>query len=93
MPRLSRVVLVLVLLVTACNIERRHVVGPESNVARVLVMPDTITIDPLGVWTFSVYGRTTAGDSVPVSVLWSASAGDITQGAFFTQTPPRTTSR
>src|SRR6267378_4618938 len=84
MPRVTRVLLVLAVLVTACNIERRHGVGPETAVTRVLVMPDTVTVDPLGVWTFGVYGRTGTGDSVPISVNWSASAGSITQSGLFT---------
>src|SRR5258706_959009 len=83
MPRLSRVLLVLAVLVTACNIERRQPIGPENNVSRIMVMPDSVTLDPMGVWTFGVYGRTAAGDSVPVTVRWSASAGSITQDAYF----------
>ena len=77
MPRFSRVLLVLAVLVTACNIERRQPIGPENNVSQVLVMPDSVTLDPLGAWTFGVYGRTATGDSVPVTVRWSASAGSM----------------
>lgn len=80
---MRRVLLILVAVLAACNIERRHVVGPDSHVAAVLVAPDTLTIDPLGTWQFGVFGRTETGDSVPVSVQWTASAGQISNGLYF----------
>jgi hypothetical protein len=80
---MRRVLLVVVAVLTvSCKVERRPV-DADNPVAQVLILPDTVTIDPSGVWQFDVYGRTRAGDSVPVSVRWSASAGDITQGALF----------
>lgn len=85
MPRVSRVVLaVVVLLVGACHVEERRPAGPDNNLAQVLVAPDTITLDPLEVWQFGVFGRTAAGDSIPVSVDWSASAGLIDASALYT---------
>jgi uncharacterized protein YjdB len=79
---MRRVLLILVALLAACNIERRHGVGPDSHVAAVLVAPDTLTIDPMGSWQFGVFGRTETGDSVPVSVQWTASAGQISNGLY-----------
>src|SRR5919197_2542624 len=84
MPRLLGVLPVLALLVTACKIEPRHVTEPDLTIAQILVAPDTITLDPLGTWTFGVYGRTKTNDSIPVDVQWTASAGSITQRAQFT---------
>ncbi|HTI05340.1 MAG TPA: Ig-like domain-containing protein [Gemmatimonadales bacterium] len=46
-------------------------------------MPDTVTLDPLGVLNFGVYGLTATGDSVPVDVQWTSSAGSITPSGQF----------
>ena len=81
---MRRVLLALAVLMAACNIERRPRVGPDIHVSQVVVAPDSVTIDPLGVWQFGVYGRTAAGDSIPVDVTWTASAGEITSGALYT---------
>ncbi|MGE5801665.1 MAG: Ig-like domain-containing protein, partial [Gemmatimonadota bacterium] len=81
---MRRVLLVIaVLLGTSCNIERRPT-DPESPVTQLLVRPETVMVDPLGSLQFQVYGRTSVGDSVPVSVRWSASAGAITSSGLFT---------
>ena len=81
---LRRACLIVALLLVACNIEPRHAIGPKVQVAHVFVTPDTVTINPLATQQFAAYGRTEVGDSVPVSVQWSASAGTITQSALFT---------
>lgn len=81
---MRRVLLLLAVLMAACNIERRPQVGPDTHITQVIVAPDSVTVDPLGSWQFAVYGRTTTGDSVPVNVSWSASAGEITSGALYT---------
>jgi uncharacterized protein YjdB len=85
MPRVSRVLLVLVVLLAgACHVDQRQPIGPDNNISQVLVAPDTITLDPLAAWQFGVYARTEIGDSVAVSVDWSASAGAIDQNAMYT---------
>lgn len=86
MPRFSRVLLVLVglLWVGGCHVEPRHPIGPDNEVSQVVVAPDTITLDPLATWQFGVFGRTALGDSVSVSVDWTASAGVIDQSARYT---------
>ena len=81
---MRRILLALAVLTAACNIERRPQVGPDTHVTQVVVAPDSVTVDPLGSWQFGVFGRTTTGDSVPVNVTWSASAGVITPGALYT---------
>ncbi len=81
---MRRTLLVLVVLFAACNIERRQATGPDLTVRRVIVVPDSATIDPLGALQFHAYGRTTSGDSVGVSVQWSASVGEITSAAVYT---------
>jgi len=57
---------------------------PSSSVARVVVTPDTVILDPYQTRQFLAYGRTQAGDSVPVAVSWSASGGTITNGGLYT---------
>jgi uncharacterized protein YjdB len=72
-------------LLTACDIQRRPVTGPGgTRVEAVFVVPDTVVLDPLQAYQFSVFGRSAAGDSVVASVSWTASAGTITEDALFT---------
>ncbi len=69
---------------TACDMHRNPGTGVDDPVAQVLVWPDTLTLDPFENHAFQAFGRTQAGDSVPVSVRWSASAGAITSGGVYT---------
>ncbi|HWC73828.1 MAG TPA: Ig-like domain-containing protein, partial [Gemmatimonadales bacterium] len=81
---MRRTLLALIVLFAACNIEPRHVVGPSFAVSRVVVVPDTASIDPLGEVQFQAYGETESGDSVGVFVAWSTSAGSISSDAVYT---------
>jgi len=83
MRRVLLAVVALAVLETSCNIERRPT-DPETPITQVVVLPDTVLIDPLGSWQFDVFGRDRAGDTVQVSVDWSASAGSITSSALYT---------
>jgi uncharacterized protein YjdB len=72
-------------LLTACDFQRRPVTGPGgTRVEAVVVVPDTVVLDPLQAYQFSAFGRSAAGDSVVASVSWTASAGTITEDALFT---------
>src|SRR2546426_313895 len=51
---------------------------PNSSVVQVVIVPDTVTLNPYQTRQFLAYGRTQAGDSVAVAVRWSASGGAIT---------------
>ncbi len=74
-----------VALLAACEIPRRtSSTGVDNPVAQVVVYPDTLTLDPLQNFQFGAFGHTAAGDSVPVSVHWVASAGLISQGGMYT---------
>jgi uncharacterized protein YjdB len=87
--RLARMKVLLVLgaaaAVAACTLPDRHVTGPNPpTVVQVITSPDSVTLDPFQTYQFQVFGRTQAGDSVPVSVRWAVSAGVITQGGTYT---------
>jgi uncharacterized protein YjdB len=69
---------------TACDVRRNPGTGVDNPVAQVIVSPDTLTLDPFESYQFRVFGRTQAGDSVPVSVRWTASAGVVTSGGMYT---------
>jgi len=72
------------LAVWACE---RPVTGPQapnSPVVRIVTFPDSVTLNPSDMRQFVAYGRTQAGDSVPVAVSWSASGGTITGGGLYT---------
>src|SRR5205823_14335123 len=57
---------------------------PNSPVVRIVTLPDSVTLNPSDMRQFVAYGRTQAGDSVPVAVSWSASGGTITGGGLYT---------
>src|SRR2546423_14478340 len=72
------------LAVSACG---RPVTGPQapnSPVVRIVTLPDSVTLNPSDMRQFVAYGRTQAGDSVPVAVSLSASGGTFTGGGFYT---------
>ncbi len=69
---------------TACDMQRNPGTGVDDPVTQVIVSPDSLMLDPLQSYQFHVFGRTQAGDSVPVSVRWAASAGPITQSGMYT---------
>ena len=70
----------------ACELPGRRVTDPNPNnvVVQVFTLPDRITLDPYETQQFLAFGRTQAGDSVPVAVRWSASGGTITTGGLYT---------
>src|SRR6185503_5947737 len=74
---------VAVLAAASCNIERRPT-DPDTPIEQVFVLPDTITMDPSGTFWFDVFGRTKSGDTIPVDVQWTASAGLIDSDGLFT---------
>ena len=71
----------------ACEKATPSVTGPShpaSQVARIIVSPDAITLAPTQNQQFSAYGRTEAGDSTAVAVTWSATAGTISPSGLYT---------
>jgi len=76
--------LMAVVLLTACDLRARSSLGVDSSVAQVVVYPDSLTLDPQQSFQFRVFGRTQAGDSVPVSVHWTASAGSVSAVGIYT---------
>jgi hypothetical protein len=57
---------------------------PSSPVVQIVTLPDSVTLNPSETRQFVAYGRTQAGDSVPVTVSWRASGGTITGGGLYT---------
>src|SRR6266581_6811320 len=73
------------LVIASCDLRPRGSgTGVDNPVTQVFVSPDSLILDPLQSYQFHVFGRTQAGDSVPVSVRWSASAGLITSSGMYT---------
>src|SRR2546425_3448141 len=71
----------------ACALQDRRVTGPNppnDAVVQVVTTPDTAILDPYQTRAFVAYGRTQAGDSLAVTVTWSASGGAITSGGLYT---------
>src|SRR5256885_14600009 len=77
-------ILTLLAAVAACELRPRSGVGVDGPVTQVVVSPDSTMLDPSQSYQFRVYGRTEVGDSVPVSVRWTTSAGTITSAGLYT---------
>lgn len=59
--------------------------GPEAPiVTQVILKPASATLAPQATRQFKVYGRTSAGDSVPVSVAFKATGGTVTPAGLYT---------
>jgi len=71
-------------ILSGCDVRRNPGTGVDDPVTQLMVSPDTVTLDPFQNHLFQAYGLTQAGDSVPISVRWSASAGGITSGGMYT---------
>ena len=59
-------------------------IGPPPPPAQLIVVPATASIPAGTTQQFVVYGRSSAGDSVPVAVTWSAKGGTITSTGLYT---------
>ena len=68
----------------ACETTRSVSVPVNPTIASVVVTPDSVTLTPNQTSQFYAYGRTDAGDSVPVTVTWAATGGTITSTGLFT---------
>src|SRR2546426_937989 len=71
----------------ACALQDRRVTGPNppnDAVVQVVTTPDTAILDPYQTRAFVAYGRTQAGDSVALSVAWSATGGTISSAGLYT---------
>src|SRR6266576_6306290 len=74
----------IVMVLAACDLRARYGIGVDNPIAQVVVSPDTLVLDPQQSFQFQVFGRTQAGDSVPVAVSWSASVGSISAFGVYT---------
>jgi Big-like domain-containing protein len=54
------------------------------DLAQVVVVPGSTTLEPNQNYQFSGYGRTKTGDSVAVAVVWSATGGTISSSGRYT---------
>jgi hypothetical protein len=55
----------------------------DSTVISITVDPEQAAVDSAQPVSFAAYGRFAAGDSIPVTVTWSASGGTITSAGQF----------
>src|SRR2546425_7752914 len=75
----------------ACQLQdRRGITGPtlpSNSVVQVVTSPDTVTLEPSVTQQFRAYGWTEAGDSVAITMTWSATDGAISSGGLYTAAP------
>jgi calcineurin-like phosphoesterase family protein len=58
-------------------------IAPPPPPAQLILLPSTASVPTGATQQFVVYGRTSAGDSVPVAVTWSAQGGTITSTGLY----------
>src|SRR5579884_3208043 len=59
------------------------------TVAQIVVVPESLTLDPSQQSKFAAYGRLSNGDSAAVAVVWSATGGAIrSDGTYIADTTP-----
>jgi hypothetical protein len=57
---------------------------PAPVLEKVTLVPASATLAPAATRRFTAYGRTTSGDSVAVSVVFTATGGSVTAGGLYT---------
>jgi hypothetical protein len=57
---------------------------PAPTLEKITLLPASATLAPSATRQFTAYGRTTAGDSVSVNVVFAATGGTVTQGGLYT---------
>jgi hypothetical protein len=57
---------------------------PAPVLAKVTLLPASVTLAPSTTKRFSAYGRTTVGDSIAVNVVFSATGGTVTAAGLYT---------
>ena len=77
-------VLTFLVAVAACDIKRAPTDTGSDPLARIVVSPDSVALDPQQTQAFKAQGITAAGDTVPATVSWSASGGAITTSGMYT---------
>src|SRR5256885_5320609 len=75
----------------ACQLQDRRGITdptlPSNSVVQVVTVPDTVTLEPSQTEQFRVFGRTEAGVSVSIAMLWSTTDGAISSSGLYTATP------
>jgi len=82
--RLARLMVLGVALLVACHLPDRTGPTPPDQPVRIVVSPASAALDPYQTQQFRAYGRSAAGDSVPVSVSYTATGGAITVSGLYT---------
>src|SRR2546428_6872574 len=84
--RLARLMVPGVALLVACHLADRPLTGPPppDQPVQLVVSPASVALDPYQMQQFRAYGRSAAGDSVPVSVSYTATGGAITVSGLYT---------
>src|SRR5437867_1694235 len=75
----------------ACQLQDRRGITdptlPSNSVVQVVTVPDTVTLEPSQPLQFRAYGRTATGDSIAITMTWSATDGAISSGGLYTAAP------
>jgi Big-like domain-containing protein/polysaccharide lyase-like protein len=75
----------------ACQLQDRRGITdptlPSNSVVQVVIVPDTVMLEPSQTQQFRAYGRTEAGDSGAITMTWSATDGAISSDGLYTASP------
>ena len=76
--------LVCAVAVATCEPPTGPATGLTSHLTQIVVVPETLTVDPAQLTKFVPYGRSATGDTAGVAVTWTASGGTITLDGTYT---------
>ena len=67
----------------SCELPAAGPSDPVHQIVQVIVVPESLSLDPTQHMKFAAYGRTASGDSAAVAVSWTATGGSITSDGTF----------
>jgi uncharacterized protein YjdB len=69
--------------IQSCEVPSANATDPAHPVVQVIVVPESLSLDPAQHMQFAAYGRAASSDSSAVTVSWSATGGTITPAGMF----------
>src|SRR4029077_4187034 len=72
-----------VVALVSCQLPTARSGDPGVPIIQVVLLPESLSLDPWQQQKFVAYGRTANGDSAAITVSWTATGGSITPDGMF----------
>ena len=72
-----------VVALVSCQLPSARSGDPGVPIIQVVILPESLSLDPWQQQKFVAYGRTASGDSAAVTVSWTATGGSITSDGMY----------